>query len=113
MPQFVQAGAQTSDTGAEAFKPDPGSSSEGHSKGCVPVSGSKVQSLVGLSAFRRYRHVTDQASGEHGRPQKFFQGAWQGRYFACLFQFFGDATQMDVHKKCPMLRQRLHTAFSL
>ena len=31
---FVQAGAETSDTGAEAIKPDPGSSWEGHS-GCV------------------------------------------------------------------------------
>ena len=30
----AQAGAETSDTGAEAFKPDPGSSWEGHS-GCV------------------------------------------------------------------------------
>jgi len=31
---FVQAGAETSDTGAEAIKPDPGSSWECHS-GCV------------------------------------------------------------------------------
>jgi len=31
---FVQAGAETSDTGAEAVKPDPGCSWEGHS-GCV------------------------------------------------------------------------------
>jgi len=30
---FVQAGAETSDTGAEAVKPDPGSSWEGHSGG--------------------------------------------------------------------------------
>ena len=29
--QLVQAGAETSDTGAEAVKPDPGSSWEGHS----------------------------------------------------------------------------------
>jgi len=29
---FVQAGAKTSDTGAEAVKPDPCSSSEGHSE---------------------------------------------------------------------------------
>jgi len=28
---FVQAGAETSDTGAEAVEPDPGSSWEGHS----------------------------------------------------------------------------------
>jgi len=31
---FVQTGAETSDTGAEAVKPDPGSSWEGHC-GCV------------------------------------------------------------------------------
>jgi len=31
---FVQAGAEMSDTGAEAVEPDPGSSWEGHS-GCV------------------------------------------------------------------------------
>jgi len=30
---FVQAGAETSDTGAEAIEPDPGSSCEGHSRG--------------------------------------------------------------------------------
>ena len=30
---FVQAGAETSDTGAETDKPDPGSSWEGHSEG--------------------------------------------------------------------------------
>jgi len=35
---FVQAGAETSDTGAEAVKPDPGSSWEGHSRGvCTGV----------------------------------------------------------------------------
>ena len=30
---FVQAGVETPDTGAEAVKPDPGSSCEGHSGG--------------------------------------------------------------------------------
>jgi len=30
---FVQTGVETSDTGAEAVKPDPGSSWEGHSRG--------------------------------------------------------------------------------
>jgi len=30
---FVQAGAETSDTGTEAVKPDPGSCWEGHSGG--------------------------------------------------------------------------------
>jgi len=47
---LVQAGAETSDTGAEAVEPDPGSSWEGHSGECVPVSRIKVRSLVGLSA---------------------------------------------------------------
>ena len=32
---YVQAGAETSDTGAEAVKPDPSSSWEGHFRGCV------------------------------------------------------------------------------
>ena len=32
---FVPAGAETSDTGAEAVEPDPGSSLEGHSGVCV------------------------------------------------------------------------------
>ena len=43
---FVQAGAETCDTGAEAVEPDPGSSWEGHSRRVVPVSGIKVRSLV-------------------------------------------------------------------
>jgi len=35
---FVQAGAETSDTGAEAVEPDPGSSWEGHFVGmCINV----------------------------------------------------------------------------
>ena len=51
---FVQAGAETSDTGAEVVKPDPGSFWEGHSGVCVPVSGMKVRSLVGLSAHSAF-----------------------------------------------------------
>ena len=47
---FVQAGVETSDTSAEAVESDPGSAREGHSGVCVPVSGIKVRSLVGLSA---------------------------------------------------------------
>ena len=50
---FAQAGAEASDTGAEAVEPDPGSSWEGHSLpriGWVPVSVIKMRSLVGLSA---------------------------------------------------------------
>jgi len=46
---FVQAGVETSDTGAEAVKPDQVSSGEGHS-GWAPVSGMKMRSLVGLYA---------------------------------------------------------------
>jgi len=47
--QFVQAGAETSYTGAEAVELDPGSSWEDHSGGWVPASGMKMLSLVGLS----------------------------------------------------------------
>ena len=47
---FVQAGAETYNTSAAAVKLDPGSFWEGHSRGWVPVSGMKMQSLVGLSA---------------------------------------------------------------
>jgi len=52
--QFVQAGAEMSDTGAEAVKPDPGSSWESHSGGWVPVSGMKMRSLVGLSVHSAF-----------------------------------------------------------
>jgi len=51
---FVQAGAEKSNTGAEAVKLDPGSSWEGQSGGGVPVSGIKVRSLVGLSAHSAF-----------------------------------------------------------
>jgi len=51
---FVQVGAETSDTGIEAVKPDPSSSWEGHSGWWVPVSGMKVLSLVGLSAHSAF-----------------------------------------------------------
>jgi len=44
---FVQAGVETSYTGAEAVKPDPGSSWKGHS-GWVPVSVMKMQIFVEL-----------------------------------------------------------------
>ena len=43
---FVQAGAETSDTGAEAVEPDPGSSWEGHSGGipiCMEEEGTAVE----------------------------------------------------------------------
>jgi len=53
---FVQAGAETSDTGAEAVNPDPSSSWEGHSWGWVPVSVMKMRSLVGLSVHSAF-HV--------------------------------------------------------
>jgi len=51
---FVQAGAETFDTGAEAVKPDPGSSWEAHSGGWLPVSGMQMRSLVGLSAYSAF-----------------------------------------------------------
>jgi len=51
---FVQAGAETSNTGAEAVEPDTGFSWEGHSGGCIPVSGIEVRSLVGLSAHSAF-----------------------------------------------------------
>ena len=47
---FVQAGTETSDTGAEAVELNPGSSWVGNSRGWVPVSGIRVRSLVGLFA---------------------------------------------------------------
>jgi len=47
---FVQAGAKTSHTDAEAVKPEPRCSWEGHSTRWMPVSGIKVRrSLVVLS----------------------------------------------------------------
>jgi len=50
---FVQAGAETSDIGAEMVKTDPGSSWDGHSRG-VPVSGMKMRSLVELSSHSAF-----------------------------------------------------------
>jgi len=50
----AQAGAETSVIGAEAVEPDPGSSWEGHSGVCVPLSGIEVRSLVGLSAHSAF-----------------------------------------------------------
>jgi len=51
---FVQARAETSDTNAEAVEPDAGFSWEGHSGGCVKVSGIKMRRLVGLSAHSAF-----------------------------------------------------------
>jgi len=44
---FVQAGAETSDTSAEAVEPDPGSSWEGHSGG-LPVVGDENAESCGV-----------------------------------------------------------------
>jgi len=52
--QFVQAGAETSDTGAGAVKPDPGFSWEVSPEGYLPVSGMKMRRLVGLSALSAF-----------------------------------------------------------
>jgi len=51
---FVQAGAEMPDTSAEAIKPDPGSSWEGHSGEWVLVSGMKLWSLRGLFAHSTF-----------------------------------------------------------
>ena len=49
----------------------------------------------------------------NGRPQKFSRGV-QSRHFGYLSQVVGDATKWTYTKnKCPMLRQQLHTVFSL
>ena len=48
---YVQTGAETPDTGAEAVKPDPGSSCEGHSVGICAGAGDENARLVGLSAY--------------------------------------------------------------
>jgi len=50
---FVQAGVETSGTGAEAVEPDPGSSWR-VIPGGVPVSGIEVWSLVGFSAHSAF-----------------------------------------------------------
>jgi len=47
---FVQAGAETSDTGAEAVEPDLTLLGRVIPGVCVPVSGIEVRSLVGLTA---------------------------------------------------------------
>jgi len=46
---FVQAGMETSDTGAEAVRPDPRCSWEGHSERVGAGVGMKMRSLVGLT----------------------------------------------------------------
>jgi len=55
---FVQAGAETSDTGAESVKPGPCSSWEGHSGGWVPVSVMKMRNLVGLSVHSSFHWLS-------------------------------------------------------
>jgi len=52
---FVQAGVETSDTGAEAVKPDASCSWEGHSGRVGKVSGIKIPGLVGLSVESTFR----------------------------------------------------------
>jgi len=50
----VQAGVETSDTGAEAFKPDPGYSWEGHSGGWCRCREMKVRSLFWFTAHSAF-----------------------------------------------------------
>jgi len=45
---FVQTGAETSDTGAEAVKPDPDCSWEGHSEGLGDSVGDKSAESCGV-----------------------------------------------------------------
>jgi len=45
---FVQAGAETSDTSAEAIEPDPGSSWEGHSGGVGAGVGDEIAESCGV-----------------------------------------------------------------
>ena len=51
---FLQAEAETSDTGAGAVKPDPGCSWEATPVGWVSVSEMKERSLVELSAHSEF-----------------------------------------------------------
>ena len=61
---FVQVGVETSDTGAEAVEPDPGSSWEGHSgRVCVPVSGMKMRVL--WSCPPTLRSIDDPPTAPH------------------------------------------------
>jgi len=51
---FVQAGDETTDIVVEAVELDKCSCWEGHSRGCVPMSGIEVRSLVGLSSYSSF-----------------------------------------------------------
>ena len=53
---FVQSGTGTSDTGAEAVKPDPGSTLEGHSGGGMPGSGMKMRRRMELSVNSTFHY---------------------------------------------------------
>jgi len=49
---------------------------------------------------------------EHGRPQKFFQGG-KVDILLIFFSLLAMQRKWTYTKKCPMLRQQLHTVFSL
>ena len=49
---FVQAGAETSDTSAEAVESDPGSSWEGHSRGSASVGYKNAESCEAVRPLR-------------------------------------------------------------
>jgi len=51
---FVQAGAETCDTGAEAVKSDPAVPGRAIPGGLVPMSGMKVRSLVMCSYYSAF-----------------------------------------------------------
>ena len=59
---FVQTGAEASDTGAEAVKPNPRCSWQGHSEGWVPVLGMKVRSLIRLSNHSAFHWWSSQCA---------------------------------------------------
>jgi len=63
---FVQAGVETPDTGAEAIKPDPGSSRESHS-GRVGASTRKcLRGLNNLRSTADYHRTNTVLSGDGG-----------------------------------------------
>jgi len=64
----------------------------------------KVIMLMLFSKQTRGHRVGDPAWAS----AQIFPGGGQSRHFTCLFQVVCDATQMDVHKKRPVLRQQLH-----
>jgi len=54
------------------------------------------------------------SSYDHGRPQKFFQGGEKSTFCLSFCGFWRCNANWRIQKrKCPMLRQQLHTVLSL